>query len=53
MKYNIEYHVSKFTPLEAIEDIEYKNLFGAKLANNDYVTPEEILSKIRSKIVNC
>jgi hypothetical protein len=53
MKYNIEYHLSKSTPLEKIEDIEYKNLFGGKLANNDYVTPKEVLSKFRSKMVNC
>ena len=53
MKNNIEYHLSKVTPLELIEDIEYRNLFGGKLANNDYVTPEEILSKFRSKMVNC
>jgi hypothetical protein len=53
MKNNIEYHLSKSTPLEKIEDIEYKNLFGGKLANNDYVTPEEILSSFRSKMVNC
>jgi len=53
MKHNIEYHLSKFTPLEKIEDIEYKNLFGGKLANNDYVTPEEILSRLRINMVNC
>ena len=53
MKYNIEYHLSKVTPLEMIEDIEYRNLFGGKLANNDYVTPEEILSRFRRNMVNC
>jgi hypothetical protein len=49
MKYTIEYHLIRFRPLNEIEDIEFKNLFGGKLANGDYVTPSEILSKYLNK----
>ena len=53
MKYTIEYHLATLRPLDEIEDIEYRNLFGGKLANDKYVNPEELLSKFRDKMVNC
>jgi hypothetical protein len=46
MKYTIEYHLARQIPIEKIEDIEFKNLFGGKLGEGDYITPKEILSRL-------
>lgn len=52
-KYTIQYHLSNNRSLDSIEDIEFRNLFGGKLANDDYITPDEILTKYLKKMVSC
>jgi hypothetical protein len=43
MKFTIEYHLKDLRPIPEIEDIEFNNIFGGKLAGNRYARPRMIL----------
>jgi len=50
MKFNIEYHLFRQRPITQIEDIEFDNIFGGKLAGNHYARPIKILMELREKL---
>lgn len=50
MKFNIEYHLFDQRPITEIENIEFENIFGGKLAGNRYAYPTMILTELKKEI---